>query len=303
MSINEWLILLVLSFIWGGSFYFIEIAVTELTPLVLVFLRVSIAAVALWIFILIKGLAVPKRGSHWLAFFIMGLLNNVIPFTLIAWGQIYIASGLASIFNATTPLFVVIVAGVFLADERPNGLKIMGVIIGFAGVVIMVGSSAIQGLSSNVLAQLAILAAALSYSFAAVYGRRFTTMNLHPIVVAAGQVSVSASILFVVLIFMGPPVDTLMPSAQALSAVFALAILCTAVAYTLAFKLLASAGATNLSLVTFLIPVTAILLGFLLLDESLELEHFVGMLMIAIGLSAIDGRIWKSFFPTSATGQ
>lgn len=285
--------LLTLSLLWGGSFFFVEVVISELPPLTIVFLRVTLAAVALWLFAIATGLRPPMTIGAWTAFLIMGLLNNVIPFTLIVWGQTHIASGLASILNAATPLFTVIVAGILLADEQTTPMKLVGVIIGFVGVILMIGPSALSGLGADVLAQIAVLGAAMSYAFAGVFGRRFKAMGIDPVVTAAGQVTASSIVLAPVAIYIDQPFSLDVPAFGTVAAIISLAILSTAVAYILYFRILSSAGATNLLLVTFLIPVSAIFLGSLVLDESLELIHFLGMALIGFGLSAIDGRLWR----------
>lgn len=293
MGTQEWLILLLLSVLWGGSFFFIEIAVNELPPLTIVAIRVSLAAIVLWLFALASGLRPPSDAASWRTLFTVGLINNVIPFTLIVWGQIFITSGLAAILNATTPLFAIIVAGLMLSDERFSKGKLVGVVVGFAGVVVMIGPDALAGLGTNLLAQLAVLAAALSYALAGVYSRRFKRMQISPVIAAAGQVSASAVILIPLALWLEQPLTLPTPSLHSLAAIAALAIFSTAVAYIFYFRLIATAGATNLLLVTFLIPVTAVLLGTLLLGESLQMPHVLGMLLIGIGLIAIDGRLWQ----------
>ena len=286
--------LIVLSVLWGGSFFFVEVAVSELPTLTIVLVRVALAAIALWLFIVAAGIALPKSSAVWGSFLIMGLLNNVLPFTLIVWGQSHIASGLASILNATTPLFAVLVAGALLRDERITKRKSIGVVIGFLGTVVMIGPSALGGIGVHVTAQLAVLAAALSYAFAGVYGRRFKARNVHPVVVAAGQVSASALFLIPMVLVFDDPAGLDMPSTHTVMALVALALFSTAFAYVLYFKILASAGATNLLLVTFLIPVSAILLGTMVLGETLQIPHMIGMATIMIGLVAIDGRLFTS---------
>jgi drug/metabolite transporter (DMT)-like permease len=287
-----WAMLIVLSMLWGGSFFFVGVVVTDLPPLTIVALRVGIAAITLWIIALMIGLRPPKELRVWGAFLGMGLLNNVVPFALIVWGQTQIASGLASIFNAATPIFAVVVAGILLPDERVTPLKLVGVGIGFVGVVVMIGLPALSG-GGSFIAQLAIIAAALSYAFAGVYGRRFKAMKINPIITAAGQVTASTIVLTPVALMVDGPLDVVAMSGDTWAAIAGLAVLSTAVAYVLYFKILELAGATNVLLVTLLVPVSAILLGSLFLNESLEVIHFVGMLLIAIGLSAIDGRLWR----------
>ncbi|WP_392339769.1 DMT family transporter [Moritella marina] len=292
MNARVWVMLILLSMLWGGSFFFVGVIVTELPPLTIVTLRVGIAAITLWIIAFMIGLRPPRELRVWVAFLGMGLLNNIIPFTLIVWGQTQIASGLASILNAATPIFAVVVAGILLPDERMTPLKLAGVAVGFAGVSVMIGMPALEG-NGSFIAQLAVLTAALSYSFAGVYGRRFKTLGINPIITAAGQVTASVVVLLPIALTVDGPLDVASISVDSWAAITGLAILSTAVAYVLYFKILALAGATNVLLVTLLVPVSAILLGSLFLNESLETIHFVGMLLIALGLSAIDGRLWQ----------
>lgn len=293
MGRAEWAMLLSLSLLWGGSFFFIGVAVKALPTLTIVWLRVALAALALWAVVGLTGRAVPRRGEVLWAFLGMGLLNNAIPFGLIVHGQQSIASGLASILNATTPLFTVLVAGALLTDERITPLKIAGVAAGLVGVAVMIGADALAGLSGNALAQLSVLGAALSYAFAATFGRRFRRLGADPIVTAAGQVSASTLILLPAVALIDRPWHLPLPGAGTWGAVVALAILSTALAYVLYFRILERAGATGLSLVTFLIPPSAILLGTLFLGERLAATDLVGMGCIALGLAAVDGRLLR----------
>lgn len=292
MGPGEWAMLLTLSVLWGASFFFVGVAVSELPTLSIVVLRVGLAALTLWAVVLVTGRPLPRSGAVWVAFLVMGLLNNVIPFGLIVWGQQTIASGLASILNATTPLFTVIVAGLLLRDEGVTTLKLVGVVVGFIGVVVMIGTDALSGLSTGVWAQLAILGAALSYAFAGVYGRRFKRLGVDPIVTAAGQVTASTALIAPVALVVDRPWQLALPSTTTWAAIVGLAVLSTALAYILYFQILRRAGATNLLLVTFLIPISAILLGVLVLGERLGWAHISGMTLIALGLAAIDGRIF-----------
>jgi drug/metabolite transporter (DMT)-like permease len=297
MGMREWLMLITLSLLWGGSFFFVGVAVAELPPLTIVTLRVGLAAITLWIIVLFMGLSLPRSPNVWMAFLIMGLLNNVIPFSLIVWGQTHIASGLASVLNATTPLFGVIVVGVLLVDERATAMKLVGVAVGFLGVVMMIGIPSLDSVKQGtILAQIAILGAALSYAFASVFGRRFKAMGLKPIIIAAGQVTGSTALLAPVAFYVDGPLALLGPGSPSIivwASILTLAVFSTALAYILYFKILASSGATNILLVTLLVPVSAIFLGLLFLNETLQWVNLAGMALIAIGLSAIDGRLWK----------
>jgi len=290
MGGREWLMLLVLSLLWGGSFFFTGIAVRELPSFTLVALRVGIGAIALWLMLHALGQRMPRDGRVWAAFFAMGLLNNVIPFSLFAWGQHHIASGLAAILNATTPLFGVLVAHALTEDERLTPAKAVGVTAGFVGVVVLMGPDALHGLGSGTLAQFACLSAALTYAFAGIFGRRFRRMGIPPMVTATGQVTASSVMLLPLALLVEHPWTLLPLHAATWAAVVGLGVLSTAVAYVLYFRVLATAGATNVLLVTLLIPVSAILLGVLVLGESLLPRHFLGMALIGAGLGCIDGR-------------
>lgn len=283
--------LIALSVLWGGSFFFIGVAVKELPPLTIMMLRVGCAALTLNLVVRFMGQWMPRDPKVWLAFFGMGLFNNVIPQTLIVWGQTQIPSGLASILNATTPLFGVLVAHFFTSDEKMTGKKLAGVIVGFAGVAIMVGPAALRGLGTHIWAQLAILLASAFYGISGVYGRRFKRMGVAPMVTATGQLTASTLMLAPVALSIDHSWTLATPSAATWLAIAGLALLSTALAYLIFFRLLASSGATNLLLVTFLIPVSAVFLGSLFLGEQLEAKHFIGMGFIAAGLAAIDGRL------------
>ena len=291
MGGREWAMLLVLSVLWGGSFFFNGAAVHELPSLTIVWLRVASAAVALQIVLSVVGRRTPSEGRIWLAFVGMGLLNNVLPFALIVWGQHRIASGLASILNATTPLFTVLVAHLMTRDEKLTPLKAAGLIAGFLGVAVMIGPDALHGLGGDAPAELACLAAALSYAFAGVFGRRFRRIGIAPLETSAGQVSASAVLLFPMMLLADRPWTLAAPHTATLCAVLGLGLPSTALAYVLYFRILAAAGATNVLLVTLLVPVSAILLGSLLLGETLAPRQILGMALIALGLALIDGRL------------
>jgi drug/metabolite transporter (DMT)-like permease len=292
MNLGEWAMLIALSLLWGASFLFNGIAVKALPPFTIVTLRVGLAALVLWALVRATGQPLPKSKTIWVAFFGMGLLNNVLPFCLIVWGQTQISGGLASILNATTPLFGVVVAHCLTADEKMTGNRLAGVIAGFSGVAVMIGPAALTGLGANVWAQLAVLTAALSYAFAGIFGRRFRAMGVTPMATAAGQVTASTVLLLPVTLMVDRPWMLAMPGLETWVAVAGIVLLSTVLAYILFFRILSTAGATNLMLVTFLIPVSAIFLGALVLGEKLQLQHFFGMALIALGLAAIDGRLW-----------
>lgn len=290
MQVTEWALLVLLSMLWGGSFFFVGIAVKSLPPLTIVTLRVGLAALALYVVLRVLGMRMPQDRRLWLLFLVMSLLNNSIPFSLIVWGQTHIASGLASILNATAPLFTILVAHIFTRDEKLTLARALGILTGFAGVAVIFGFDALQ-FNSGSLALLAILGAALSYAIAGVFGRRFRTLGIKPMVVATGQVTTATICLIPIVLLVDHPWNLPVPGWQTGASILALALFSTALAYIIYFRLLSTAGATNLLLVTFLIPVSAIVLGALFLNEQLELKHFFGMVLIGMGLVMIDGRI------------
>lgn len=295
MTSMEWLMLLTLSAVWGGSFFFNGIAVKEVPTFTIVTARVGLAAVVLWLVLGLCRTPLPRDPRVWVAFFVMGFLNNVVPFSLIVWGQGHIASGVAAILNATTPLFTVLVAHLSTPDEKLSRARLAGVLAGLAGVAAMIGGGAVTTLGLDLTAQLACLAAALSYAFAGVFGRRFRVMGVSPMVTATGQVTASSLMLLPAMMMIDHPWALPMPSGAAILALAGIAVLSTAFAYFLYFRILATAGATNLLLVTFLIPVSAIILGVTVLGETLQTRHLLGMLLIGSGLAAIDGRVWRAF--------
>jgi drug/metabolite transporter (DMT)-like permease len=291
MTPGEWALLALLSVLWGGTFLFQAVAVKEVPPLTLVFARLALAALILAGVVRAMGLALPRGWAVWGALAGMAVLNNVIPFSLFAYGQTQIGAGLAAILNATTPLFTVAVAHLLTADEKATRGKLAGVLLGLAGVAIMIGPALLGRVGENVPAQLACLGGALSYAFSGIQGRRLQAFGLAPVTTAAGQVIASSLILLPAVLLVDRPWLLPMPSGAAVLCIAALAALSTALAYIIFFRILATAGATNLLLVTFLIPVTAIGLGILFLGERLELAHLAGMVLIGCGLAAIDGRV------------
>jgi drug/metabolite transporter (DMT)-like permease len=295
MTPLEWGMLLVLSLFWGGSFFFVGIAVKELPPLTIVALRTSLAAIILWACAPALGLVIPRRREALAAFFIMGLLNNAIPFCLIVWGQTQLASGLASILNATTPLFTVLAGHFLSAEDRMTPLRLTGAVCGLFGVAIMIGPQLVDGLGGSVPAELAILGAAVSYAFASLFGRRFRRLGIDPIATATGQITASSLVLIPLALVVDRPWTLPTPGIATFAAIAAIASLSTALAYILYFRILAGAGATNVVLVTLLAPVSSILLGAVFLNEHLEFRHFVGLALIGLGLACIDGRLMRAF--------
>lgn len=287
MGIWEWLLLLILSVLWGGSFFFNKVALRELQPFTLVLGRVSLAAVALTAFVFFQRKQIPVSIALWREFLLMGALNNLIPFSLIVWGQTHVDSGLAAILNATTPVFTVLLAHFLTQDERLTVNRLVGIMLGLCGVIVLIGSDALGGLSWTSLGQFAILGAACSYGCAGIYGRRFK--KLSPAVAAAGMLISSTRIILPLALLLERP-WTLKLSVTTWGALMCLSLLSTAIAYIIYFHILMKAGATNLVLVTFMIPVTSLFLGVFILGEQLHWTTFVSMVLIFVGLAGIDGR-------------
>lgn len=293
MTGREWSILLIMAVIWGGAFMFIGVAVRHIEPLTYVWLRLTIAAAGMFLFLKLKGQSVGLPREVWGSIFLLALLNNALPFTLFGWSQTHIASGLASILNATTPIWGVVVAHFFTHDERMTPRKIAGVLLGFAGVATMIGPMLLANVGTDALAQLACIAAALSYALAAVWARRFRRIGVSPMSVTTGQLTAGALMMLPLALLVDQPWTQPFPPLTAWGAIVALALLCTAFGYVLYFRLIETAGATNALLVTLLVPPFAILFGSLFLNEVLAPQDFIGLALIALGLAAIDGRLLK----------
>ena len=290
MTSRDWALLVALSVLWGGSFFFVGVAVREWPPLPIVLLRVAIAAAALWGLVAALRLPVRRDRAALLTFAGMGLLNNAIPFGLIVWAQGSLPSGVTSILNATTPLWGVLVAHLAGA-ERATPRHVAGVLVGFVGVAAMVGADLTEGLSGHALATAAMLLATAAYALAGLFGLRVRALGIPPLVAAAGQTTASTLLLLPPVLMLSPPWGLPVPSLAMAAALAGLGLLSTALAYLLYFRLLASAGPVNLLLVTLLVPVSAILLGALVLGEALAPRHALGMAGVAAGLALIDGRL------------
>jgi drug/metabolite transporter (DMT)-like permease len=297
MNGRDWLILLVLAVIWGGAFFFIGVAVRHVQPLTYVLLRLSIGAAGLWTYVLLRGERIGVPRQVWGSILLLAILNNALPFALFGWSQTHIASGLASILNATTPIWGVVVAHLLTRDERMSPRKLAGVLLGFGGVAVMIGPSLLSSLGSSTLAELACVAASLSYALAAVWARRFKQLGISPLSVTTGQLTAGAVVMLPVALIVDRPWTHALPPATAWAAIAALALVCTAFGYVLYFRLIEHAGATNALLVTLLVPPVAIFLGGLFLGETLAAEDFAGLGLIALGLAAIDGRLLKALRP------
>ena len=297
MNAQTWGLLALLGMIWGGSFFFARVAVAYVPPATLVLLRVGIAAIALHIYIAGRFGIYATLKARWREFLLLGLVNNAVPHMLIFLGQTQIGAGLAAILNATTPIFTVLIANGLTVDEKLTPNKIAGCLIGFIGTAVLIGPRALAPFTGDsgppLWAVLLPVAAAVSYGFAATYGKRFR--GVAPPVIAAGQLTASTLLMLPVAFTLDTPWQLPLPPLSAVLAVLALALLSTAYGYILFFRIMAAAGATNTSLVTLLVPPSAILAGMLFLDEQLTLLGMVGMGLVLIGLIVLDGRVVARF--------
>ncbi len=285
-----WAMMLVLAAVWGGSFFFVEVALTEEKPLTIVLHRVFWALPVLGVVVWWRGLALPRDPRVWGAYLVMGALNNVIPFGLIVWGQQYLEGGLASIINGMTAMFGAVVAGALLADERLTFGKVAGAALGLMGVAVIIGPDAVSGLDIRDLAQVAILGATLSYAFASVWGK-VSLRGIAPELNAFGMLA-GSTVLMVPLVLAVDGVPTFDYSAGVWASLLGIAWLATALAYLLYFGILVRAGAANLMLVTLLVPPFAVGLGAAFLGERLSPMAYLGFALIALGLAVTDGRLF-----------
>jgi drug/metabolite transporter (DMT)-like permease len=285
---QTWLLLILLSVLWGGSFFFVSVSLRELPPITLALGRVAIAAALLFPFFKFAGASLPKTAAGWMPFLVMGLFNNIIPFSLIFAGQTYVSSGLASVLNATTPLFTVIVLASF-GDERLIPRRVAGVVIGLIGVIVLRGPGLAQS-ADQTIGMLLCLGGALSYGFSGLWGRRQLN-GVPPLTSSTLQLITSSIVMAAIAAVADRPWALPMPGLTTWLALFGLAALSTSLAYIVFFHILARSGATNVMLVTLLIPVTAILLGVLVLGEPLTVNEVAGALVIGISLVVIDGRV------------
>ena len=288
--------LIVLSAIWGGSFYFFAVIIKELPVFTIVFFRVFLASVALWAFLLLSRQTVSITSTMWKNFFLMGIFNNVIPFSLIVWGETKVAPGLAAVLNATTPFFSVIVAHLSTQNEKLSWNRMAGELVGLSGVAALVGFDAMKNLGSDLVYQIAIVGASISYGICTIFGRRLA--DIPPLVSSASQTAASSLMLLPLMLIIDHPFSLAMPGIKVIIYLVALALLCTAIAYLIFFNIVKRAGMTNVTLVTLLVPISAMVLGAMLLNEQISARHFLGMAVIGIGLALIDGRIPRKMAAT-----
>ncbi len=289
MSARNWGLLLLLALLWGSSFFFYKLLVAVLPPVTVVLGRVGLATIAMHLWLAVQGQAMPLSGRLWLRFLLLGLLNCSFPFVLIAWGELHISSGLASILNATTPIFMVAVAHWGTDDEKLSAGKAIGIALGIAGVIVLVGPSVVGG-TDAIWGELAVIAASCSYGFGGVYSRRFKDMS--PLQAATGQMTGATLLLIPLSLLLDRPWNLAMPHLDVWAAWLAIALVNTALAYVVYYRMVANVGVTYISLVTFLIPIIALFLGSMFLEESVSWRAVAGMAIIGLGLAATDERLF-----------
>ena len=292
LSGRAWAEMMLLAMIWGGSFLSIRVALDEITPLTSVAHRTTWAMLVLWVIIAVMRIPLPRDPKIWFSFLVMGLLNNVIPFTLMAWGQLHIESGLTSILNAFTAVVGVVIASLFFADERITLRKGIGVILGFFGVAVAIGLDNFRSFDLRSLAQLAVIGGTVAYAIAGVWARK-RLVGMPPQMAAAGMLTGSTVIMLPLVYFIEGPL-TFDLQLRTVLAIGYYAIIATAFAYLLYYRVLVMAGSGNLMLVTLLVAPLAITLGAVVLDEKLGANAYLGFGILALGLIILDGRVWKA---------
>jgi drug/metabolite transporter (DMT)-like permease len=298
LDATGWTLIAILSVLWGGSFILIELGLRSFPPMTLVFLRLALAVPPMWIAMRFMGQHLPSSPRIWAALTIVGAINCAFPFMLFFWGQQYLDSGYASILNATTPLWGVFAAHFLTKDEKATPMRILGVLVGLAGILVMVGPQAMRGLSHNLLAQIACLGSTVFYSFAAIYSRRLSRQKLTPMAIATGQTLTGALIMIPFMLLIDQPWTLAMPSLASTLATVALAVFATGLAYGFYFQLIDRAGAANAMLVAFVIPILAVILGIAFLNEALSGGQVIGAGLIAFSLIILDGRAIARLAPS-----
>jgi len=288
MSASQWALLILLSILWGGSFFFVGVAVKELPPLTLVLARVAIAALALAPLVWAAGLKLPTTVAGWTPFIGMAILNNVVPFVLVAAGQKQVASSIAAVLNASTPVWSLLIAHAFTTDEKLRANKLIGALLGLVGVAALVGPETLFGSHATVFGMLCVLGSAIFYGFSALWGRRLR--GKPPLLTTFCQLTCASLMLLPITLAVDMPWTLAAPSLHVVGSILGLALLSTALAYIIFFRILTVSGPTNAMLVTLLVPVTAIAAGVLILGETLLMRHIIGALVIGSGLIVIDGR-------------
>ncbi len=292
MTGGNWTLLGMLSLIWGSGFLFSKIAVEDIGPPTMVLIRVSLGSLLLYAIIRLRGIPLPRGWTLWRPLFVLGLLNTTLPFTLNAWGLTRIDSGLAGILTATVPIFTVMIAHFATRDEHVTGAKATGIAVGIVGVVVILGTDLGSLATGSGPGKLAILLSSLLYGISAVYAR--SLKDIPPMILTLGQLCTAAIWLLPVVLIADRPWRTAATwSLDAVLAILLLTVFGTVLAYLMFYRILTTAGATNASLVAYVIPVVAVALGALFLDERLHMYQVLGMILIIGAMALIDGRLVK----------
>lgn len=294
LDTTAWVLLVALSTVWGASFFFAEIALEELPPVTIVAVRMVIGVMGLWAIVAVVRPALPRDRGTWRDLFVMGILNNALPFSLIVTGQIWVTGGMAGVLNATTPVFGVVAAHFLTSDEKLTPNRLAGVALGFLGVIVLMGPSVLEDREGQLLGGALLLTAAISYASAGLWGRRLR--HLSPVSAATGQATCSMIILVPAALILDQPWTLAPPSMLVWGSLIGVGLLSTTLAYLMFFAILKRAGGSNVMLVTLLVPPSAVVLGFLFLNEVVTPEQLIGMALIGLGLVAIDGRLLRRFF-------
>jgi drug/metabolite transporter (DMT)-like permease len=288
MKLKNFLLLIFLACLWGPSFLFIKVAVGEIPPLTLVTGRVGLAALILYIILRLQQRNLPGFGPIWKHFAVVGFFSNALPFVLFSWGEQYIDSALASILNGTTPLFTALLAHFFISDERLNATKLIGIAVGFGGLVLLIAPSLGDGAHTAGGGLLAITLAAACYGIAMVYTRK-NLRKLPPLVGPTAQLLMATLYMMPLAFWFEQPFSRTLPGWPALGSLLGLSMLGTALAFVIYYRLLEITGATYVAMVTYLSPVIGVILGVVILNERLGWNTYAGFTLILLGVMVVNG--------------
>ena len=288
MKLRNFLLLILLAALWGPSFLFIKVAVADIPPLTLVVGRVGIGAVLLYAFLRWQGRSLPRSPSIWKHVAFVAFFHNALPFVLFGWGEQYIDSAMASILNGTTPLFTIVLAHFFVADDRLTGAKVGGVLLGFGGLLLLIAPSLAAGLQVTTLGLLAVAFASACYGVAIVYTRNHMR-GLPPLVAPTAQMIMATIYVLPFSLLLEQPFSLPAPSPASLGSLLALGVLGTAVAFIVYYRLMETADPSYVSMVTYVIPVIGVILGVVILSERLTWNAYAGCALILLGVVIVNG--------------
>lgn len=288
MGWRNFIWLLFLASLWGPSFLFIKVAVGEIPPITLAMMRVGLASILLYLILRVQGRNLPRPGPIWRNFAVMGFFANALPFALFSWGEIHIDSALAAILNGTTPLFTIVLAHLFIADDRLTPLKTGGILLGFGGLLMLIAPSLFEGVRATTWGLLAITLAAASYGVGIVYARK-KLRGLPPLVGPAAQLTMATLYLLPLSLLIERPLAMPAPSWAAIGSLLALATMGTAIAFVVYYHVMEQTSATYLSMVTYLVPVFGVILGVVVLNEQPGWNAYLGCALILLGVMVVNG--------------